>query len=673
MTSPSPVSAGSRDAPLAFVHFGRSMIAVSVLYLLVVGMPLAAMMRFGENFGVWPATAIGIVSLFLTPRALRPLMVVALATMQYVALALFLPAPLPLQLLLLVAQVAGEWGTVELTERMFGRTPDLERPKELTRFAVVAGLITLPAAALLGGAAYTALGRGSFTRAVLTWWISEISWVLLLVPALMYLRQRQLDTARRTVRVQFLERLFFFELLIVLGIAASSAPVTGGFSRVPLGIFVNPLLLWSAFRLGVGTTMWGSILVAVALVSATLSGNGIFGKLEGDTFYRLAWAQSYAFIMGLSHILLALAVRQRQVAEQDRAAILEAVRTSSARLESFFAGAPEAIAVVDTDGRLVAASPAATQLLEHLRLADGGAWSRALAGDTVTQNLRLGPEQEYAVTLLPLRDTEGVIIGASASAVNLTDLRSQIAEEERSARLATVGRLAGGIAHDFNNIMMIIRGNLTLLQERIPPSDAKRDDVDEAAAAADRAVGLTRQLLAYARQQTVEPQYLDLGVHVQQMATMLERLLGADVSLDVSVRCADAAVWIDESQLDQVIVNLSVNARDAMPEGGTLRLYVSDDVIDASRADALSMAPGRVVVLVVKDEGHGIPPDALSHVFEPFFSTKAIGEGTGLGLATVDGIVRQAGGAINVVSSLQHGATFTIHLPYSPPPVAAAV
>ena len=196
MMTPSPVETVGRDEPLAVVHFGRSMIASSLLYLLAVSIPLAAMMRFGENFGVWPAAAIGITMLFLTPRALRPLMVVALATMHYVALALFLPAPLPLQLLLMVAHMVGEWGTVELTERMFRRTPDLEQPKELTRFAVVAGLITLPAAALLGGAAFAALGRGSLAREAVRWWISEVSWVLLLVPALMYLRRRQLDTTR---------------------------------------------------------------------------------------------------------------------------------------------------------------------------------------------------------------------------------------------------------------------------------------------------------------------------------------------------------------------------------------------------------------------------------------------------------------------------------------------
>jgi signal transduction histidine kinase len=144
---------------------------------------------------------------------------------------------------------------------------------------------------------------------------------------------------------------------------------------------------------------------------------------------------------------------------------------------------------------------------------------------------------------------------------------------------------------------------------------------------------------------------------------MLERLLGADIALDLEVASNDLSVWIDPSQLDQVMVNLSVNARDAMPHGGALRLVVSNERIDETLAADLGMASGDVVTLVVRDEGHGIAPDALPHVFEPFFSTKSIGKGTGLGLATVDGIVRQAGGAISVVSSPGHGATFTILLP----------
>ncbi len=379
--------------------------------------------------------------------------------------------------------------------------------------------------------------------------------------------------------------------------------------------------------------------------------------------------------MGISHILLAVAVGQRRADAEERARILEAVRTSSARLEAHFAVARDAVAVVDASGTLVAASPTASQLVAQLQHADAQSWQRALSGESFTETMGLEPDQEYAVTLLPLRDASEAIIGASASAENLTDLRSEIAAEERSQRLATVGRLAGGIAHDFNNIMMVILGNLTLLKESIPPNDRKRADVDEASAAAQRAVGLTRQLLAYARRQTIEPQQLDLGHHVRQMASMLERLLGADIALKVDVAADRLSVWIDPSQLDQVVVNLSVNARDAMPDGGALRLQVSKDTVDDAQAAELGMASGDVITLVVQDEGHGIAPDALPHVFNRSSPPSRSAKGPGLGLATVDGIVRQAGGAISVVSSVEHGATFTIRLPRvhaTPPGTASA-
>jgi signal transduction histidine kinase len=192
--------------------------------------------------------------------------------------------------------------------------------------------------------------------------------------------------------------------------------------------------------------------------------------------------------------------------------------------------------------------------------------------------------------------------------------------------------------------------------------------VDEASAAAQRAVGLTRQLLAYARRQSIEPQQVRLGAHVQQMATMLERLVGADIQLTVVEQSTDSTVWIDPSQLDQVVVNLVVNARDAMPRGGVLRLVVDRTSIDDARAAELGMPAGDAITLAVTDQGHGIAADALPHVFEPFFSTKPTGKGTGLGLATVDGIVRQAGGAISVVSEVLQGATFTIYLPRVSPP-----
>ncbi|QJR34554.1 ATP-binding protein [Gemmatimonas groenlandica] len=669
MTSSMPLSAPTRRGEslgaLAFARFGPSAIVAAILYFLAVAAPLAASFRFGSNFGVWPATAVGIFTLFLTPRTLRPIMVAALAVMNWCALELFVAGTLPVQLLLIVARSVGEWGTTELTERVLRRAPDFEQPGDLARFGLLASVGTIPLAAVLGGIGYSAMGRGTVLMEGFQWWVSEITWVLLLVPALMHLRRLQVVATEATTRQQILERLLFFEALALSLLVAFSYTSSSAF-QPPLGVVVSPLLIWSAFRLGVGTTLWGTIAVAGACVLATLNGRGPFVGLSDETFYQIAWAQGYAFVVGISHILLAVAVGQRRADAEERARILEAVRTSSARLEAHFAGARDAVAVVDAGGVLVAASPTASQLVAQMQADGARSWQRALGGETFTETMRLGPDHEYAVTMLPLRDARDSIIGASASAVNLTDLRSEIAAEERSQRLATVGRLAGGIAHDFNNIMMVILGNLTLLKESIPPNDRKRADVDEASAAAQRAVGLTRQLLAYARRQTIEPQQLDLGDHVRHMASMLERLLGADIALTVDVTTGDSSVWIDPSQLDQVVVNLSVNARDAMPGGGALRLVIAKDRLDEVLAAEVGMSAGNVITLMVQDEGHGIAPDTLPHVFEPFFSTKPTGKGSGLGLATVDGIVRQAGGAISVVSSVEHGATFTIRLPHVP-------
>lgn len=676
-TATAPTTSFHLAERLAFAHFGRAAFAASVVYLAAVAFPMAASSRFGGNIGVWPATAVGITTMFLTPRAFRPLMMVALATMHWMAMELFLTSSVPLQLLLLAARGVGEWGTVEVAERAFKRLPDFEHAPDLARFALLAALVTLPTASLFSGIGYFAVGRGTILAEALQWWISEVTWVLLLVPALMYLRRRQVDTQRSTTRTLMLERVLFFEVITLLLAVFVVFYRDSALSRLPIGIFITPLLLWSAFRLGVGTTLWGSIIVAVGTVGSTISGEGLFAASFTDPFTQLAWAQCYAFVIGLSHILLALAVQQHRADERERVRILEVVRMSSARLEAYVAGTRDAMAVVDVQGALVASSPAAASLVGKLRR-EGTSWQRALEGETFTATMLLDDaakanpgdhtsgeptEGEYAVTLLPLRDANAAIIGASASAVNLTDLRSEIAAEERSQRLATVGRLAGGIAHDFNNIMMIILGNLTLLKESIPSHDRKRVDVDEASDAAQRAVGLTRQLLAYARRQSVEPQQVRLGGHVRQMATMLKRLVGADIQLTVDEQSSDSTVWIDPSQLDQVVVNLVVNARDAMASGGVLRLVVDQTLIDDARAAELGMPAGDAITLAVADQGHGIAPEALPHVFEPFFSTKPTGKGTGLGLATVDGIVRQAGGAINVVSVVSQGATFTIYLP----------
>lgn len=240
-------------------------------------------------------------------------------------------------------------------------------------------------------------------------------------------------------------------------------------------------------------------------------------------------------------------------------------------------------------------------------------------------------------------------------------IREQLLQAQK---MESVGRLAGGVAHDFNNMLGVILANVEMAIDQVPPGDPLRTDLDEVRRAALRSVELTRQLLAFARKQTASPQVLDLNDTVAGMLRMLQRLIGEDIAIDWRPSPERWRVRIDPSQVDQILANLCVNARDAMTSSGRLtietaaRTFTAGEVL--GRADA---APGDYVVLAVSDTGHGMDAEVQSHLFEPFFTTKSLGKGTGLGLPTVWGIVRQNGGFIEVDSAPGQGSTFRIHLP----------
>jgi nitrogen-specific signal transduction histidine kinase len=245
------------------------------------------------------------------------------------------------------------------------------------------------------------------------------------------------------------------------------------------------------------------------------------------------------------------------------------------------------------------------------------------------------------------------------------------AQRRQAARMEAVGQLAGGIAHDFNNLLTAILGYAQLLSER-PLGDAALAEVAEISRAAERAASLTGQLLAFSRQQVQKVSVFVLNTAVSNMESMLARLLGEDIRI-----CKDLAphlgrVRADPGQIEQVLVNLAVNARDAMPKGGTLRIETRDVDLDEAYVDAhLAGTPGPYVMLAVSDDGCGMDPATLSHIFEPFFTTKPVGKGTGLGLATVYGIVKQSGGFVWVYSDPGHGSTFRIYLPRVEEPLSA--
>ena len=244
-------------------------------------------------------------------------------------------------------------------------------------------------------------------------------------------------------------------------------------------------------------------------------------------------------------------------------------------------------------------------------------------------------------------------------------LRETEAQLRQAQKMEAVGRLAGGMAHDFNNLLTVIRGYSELLLGRLGSTDDMRKDMEEVKKAADRASGLTRQLLAFSRRQFIAAKVLDLNTLVANMDGMLRRLVGEDlVELNAELDASTGSIKADPGQVEQVIMNLVVNARDAMPKGGRLTIETTNVTIGKEASlDAVGMAPGSYVMLAVRDNGHGMDAETQSHLFEPFFTTKEKGKGMGLGLSTVYGIVKQSGGSIIVESAPGRGTTFRIYFP----------
>lgn len=257
--------------------------------------------------------------------------------------------------------------------------------------------------------------------------------------------------------------------------------------------------------------------------------------------------------------------------------------------------------------------------------------------------------------------------GARQIVVNSRDVTENRAVEDQlrqAQKMEAVGRLAGGIAHDFNNLLTAIMGYGELAAGRLKPDDPTRTELSEIDRAAHRAADLTRQLLAFSRKQVLQPRVVNLNGIVSQTDKLLRRLIGEDVELVTRLHEPLGSVKADTGQIEQVLVNLAVNSRDAMPQGGKLTIETSEVELDeSSSAFHFEVPPGRYVLLAVSDTGTGMDAQTLSHVFEPFFTTKEAGRGTGLGLSMVYGVVKQSGGHVTVYSEAGIGTTFKIYLP----------
>jgi PAS domain S-box-containing protein len=272
---------------------------------------------------------------------------------------------------------------------------------------------------------------------------------------------------------------------------------------------------------------------------------------------------------------------------------------------------------------------------------------------------------------LPLRDGEGNIQGYYGSDTDISERKKAEEENEKlqmqlnqAQKMESVGRLAGGVAHDFNNMLGVIIGHAELALLKIAPDAPFQGNLEEIKKAAERSAELTRQLLAFARKQTVAPKVLDLNETMEKALKMLRRLIGEDIDLAWLPGSNLEPIFIDSSQVDQILTNLCVNARDAIAGAGKITIETNNVVLDAEYcARHTGFLPGEYVLLAVSDNGCGMDEVTLSHIFEPFFTTKKMGKGTGLGLAMVYGAVKQNNGFINVYSEPSHGTTFKIYLP----------
>ena len=386
-----------------------------------------------------------------------------------------------------------------------------------------------------------------------------------------------------------------------------------------------------------------------------------------------------------------LVVVNRDVTERRRSA--EALRRSEAGFRSVVEDAPYGIYRASLSGELVLVNSALEKMLgyssqgellrtnlgsgvyrypvEHQKLNETLLHQETVKDVEVEWKRKDGAPIIVRCSGCPIKDETGEVAYVEVFAEDITERRTLERQLRMAQKMEAVGRLSGGIAHDFNNLLGVIIGYSQVLKRGLGPEHASFEHAQEIEKAGQRAVSLTRQLLAFSRQQVLEPVVLNLNTLVSDMEKMLPRLIGEDIALKLELDAFLSQVKADPSQIEQVILNLAVNARDAMPDGGKLLVQTANVNLDTTYThNHPGSRPGSYVMLRVTDTGTGIDPEIQSQIFEPFFTTKERDKGTGLGLATVYGVVKQSGGYIAVDSEKGKGASFSIYLPRLEQPVA---
>lgn len=550
------------------------------------------------------------------------------------------------------------------------------RLRDVRAFLLWAALLSTIASATIGVGSLCWAGIVAwqqFPKVWLIWWLGNVVGSLLVAPLILVwsrLPSWQLDG--------WLE----FALMLALTGLVTLA-VFGGWTislRVepyPLAFLVFPMLIWGALRFGQHGCTAANFVSAALAAWMTVMGKGPFASLGLQESVALLWV--FIMVTTVPALLLAASISERHHAQK-------ALQQAYDQIYQIINNSPGvAVQGYDQEGRVLFWNRASEELygfteqqalgrrLGEFLLSEEDAREFEQMVQRILQTGQPAPLREWETrtasgapryilsSLFPIRleDGQTQIICMD---IDITERKRLESELFRAQRLDSIGRLAGGIAHDFNNLLTAIMSYADLAIARLPEQHPAVDDLKRLLDTASRAADLAKHLLAFARRQTLSPQVIDLNQIIRDMTPLITRLLGKQVDLRIRTEPALKKVKADPAQMEQVILNLAINARDAMPEGGVLTIETANVVLD--EADVQShpdLSPGEYVRLSVSDTGIGMEPEQMEHIFEPFYTTKGE-KGTGLGLAVVYGVVKQSGGHITVESQPGQGSTFHIYL-----------